>query len=423
MSSNRLFRNLLALCVGLMLGAIAAYSHAAAVPLTPGPGIAGTASGFTTASSFTGQFSAAAFNSNFTTNVGGKAVTMPASMRMAANAGQFAVSAIRLNPAALVGGAVAAWLLSQGYEYLNGQFSKSEQIPGYVPGYKWCAEPGMSYEYCDATPQITCQSYFSKQPPDWRGAFNSCVMTVQQATSVNFNVNFQKYVISGYAVHRRTDSCSAGTRYVTGKGCIGLAVPMTDQNWADLASGTLPDQVAGELAAKGVPLPLEVPHIAPQDIPLSDPYFDPVTGKRYRDQARLTPSTDAKTADVQVTKQEVDDAGNPKKAEDGQTDKPPEEQTDFCKKNPDASSCKPFDDVPDSELQKKENPFSLNPVSGFGADNASCPAPQQLFTKGGQAITWDWGQFCTFAQGIRPLIIGFAWLAAISMVIVVGRRG
>lgn len=387
MSSNRLFRNLLALCIGLMLGAIAAYSHAAAVPLMPGPGIAGTSTGFTTASSFTGQFSAAAFNSSFTTSVGGRAVTMPASMRMAANAGQFAAAAVRLNPAALVGGAVAAWLLAYGLEWINGQWVKSEDAT--VPSDGLC---GMTAQQC----AMTASASYGSLSPYWKSiSGGSCYAGLRDYPNINV-------------------ACTA-----TGQ---PQKRPATDQDWAVPGASPLPDSAASELAPKGVPLPLDIPHILPHDIPLSDPYDDPVTGKRYRDQARITPSSNAKTADVQVTKVEVDEAGNPVKNPDG-SEKAPEEQTDFCKKNPDASSCKPFDDVPDSELQKKENPFSLNPVSGFGADNASCPSPQQLFTKGGQAITWDWGQFCTFAQGIRPLIIGFAWLAAISMVIVVGRRG
>lgn len=386
--------------LALLLALVASSSFAAAVPLSPGPGIAASSSGFTTAANFTGQFSAASFNSNFTANVGGKAVTMPATMRMAANAGQFAVSAVRLNPAGLITSAVATWLLSQGLQWANNQWNKTETPQD---GKLW-ALVGSSDYY--ATRAEACMAGL------WRCSPNVCTScTYSDYEGVYYFTMKQANGQNGYGG-------SYQWRYPNG----AQTRPATDADWDQLAASALPDPVAGELAAKGVPLPLDVPHIAPQDIPLSDPYVDPVTGKRYRDQARLTPSSDAKTADVQTTKQEVDEAGNPEKQEDGQTDKPPEEQTDFCKKNPDASSCKPFDEAPDSELQKKDNPFSLNPVSGFGADNASCPAPQNLFTAGGQQITWDWGKFCTFAQGIRPLIIGFAWLTAIMIVVSVGRR-
>lgn len=395
----------------LLLALVASSSFAVAVPLTPGAGIAGTASGFTTASNFTGQFSAAAFNSNFTTSVGGKAVTMPATMRMAANAGQFAVNAVRLSPAALLGTAVASWLLGYGLQYASEQWMQKN--PDVAP---------TMYGYCSANPGYPsysisgCVGVYLHYQPSW--TYSGATQLDAKTWRLNFQTTGGPQV--GY-FETVSNNCPAGTSLNNGV-CVGQLSPAPESKWQEVQNGQLPDAAAGELASKGVPLPLQVPHIAPQDIPLSDPYVDPVTGKRYRDQARITPSSDAKTADVQSTKQEVDEAGNPKKQEDGQTDKPPEEQTDFCKKNPDASSCKPFDEAPDSELQKKDNPFSLNPVSGFGADNASCPAPQQLFTRGGQQITWDWGKFCTFAQGIRPLIIGFAWLSAIMIVVAVGRR-
>ena len=392
--------------LAFLLALVASSSYAAAVPLTPGPGIAGTASGFTTASSFTGQFSAASFNSNFTANVGGKAVTMPATMRMAANAGQFAVSAVRLNPAALVAGAVASWLLGQGIAYVEGQFMKDPAPLAGTNGYCYSSPYGTAFgvttgKVCSiGEAERVYEAAWPHLMPHGAGYFTSYSIKVCRSGDPSFCMEFGQ----------------ASPAPAPGK------VPATQADFAPLEQAPLPDAAASELASKGVPLPLEVPHIAPQDIPLSDPYVDPVTGKRYRDQARITPISDGKTADVQTYKQEVDEAGNPKKQEDGQTDKPPEEQTDFCKKNPDASACKPFDEAPDSELQKKDNPFSLNPVSGFGADNASCPAPQNLFTAGGQQITWDWGKFCTFAQGIRPLIIGFAWLTAIMIVVSVGRR-
>lgn len=392
--------------LAFLLALVASTSFAAAVPLTPGPGIAGTASGFTTASSFTGQFSAASFNSNFTANVGGKAVTMPATMRMAANAGRFAMSAVRLNPL-LVGGAVAAWLLGMGLKYAEGQwqnYQAGSAVGSCNGGGAPNIPPNMSESACIAA----VGAYYN-------GA-GSTRFVFQYRDGVDFW--WRATQPDGYSWNVRL-----GGWRETGTTAPSYQ-PATEAELDAIAAAPqpLPDAAAGELAAKGVPLPLEVPHIGPQDIPLSDPYVDPVTGKRYRDQARITPSADAKTANVQATKQEVDEAGNPLKQQDGRTDKPPEEQTDFCKKNPEASACKTFDEAPDSELQKKDNPFSINPVSGFGADNASCPAPQNLFTAGGQQITWDWGQFCTFAQGIRPLIIGFAWLTAIMIVVSVGRR-
>lgn len=369
--------------LAFLLALVASSSFAAAVPLTPGPGIAGTASGFTTASSFTGQFSAASFNSNFTANVGGKAVTMPASMRMAANAGQFAMSAVRLNPAALVGGAVAAWLLGMGLQYAEGQWQKYQA--GSVVGN--CSTPprGVTLEQCMA--QV--QAYLGPtwiNPTFWQGEFYWTRTTG----------GTQRY--GGWS--------QSGTTQPSYQ-------PATQADLDAIAANPqlLPDAAAGELAAKGVPLPLEVPHIAPQDIPLSDPYVDPVTGKRYRDQARITPSSDAKTAYVQATKQEVDEAGNPKKQDDGQTDKPPEEQTDFCKKNPDAISCMPEGQTDDQELQTKNIGSGISPISVGGQGQCMADKTLSMATMG-KSITFTYKPICDLASMVRPLILALAWLLA-----------
>lgn len=375
----------------ILLVTLSGFVHSASVAVVPPASITATSGGFTTASSFTGSFSAAAFNNTFTTNVGGKAVTMPATMRMAANAGSFAASAVRLNPAGLLGTAAAAWLLSYGLQWINGQWMK--QDPPLTPSDQRC---GMTALYCVTT--AGSASYGSAGPYWKRMSTNGATCYAGLTQYPNIEV-----------------SCSASGSPANR--------PATDADWSAPQSGTLPDAAASELAPK-IPLPLQNPEFNPKysDVPLGDPYRDPVTGKRYQDKARVTPQSDGKSADVQVSKTEVDDAGNP--AVDSTTNQPkaPEKVDDPCKLNPEASGCKQLDEPADTELQKKDNPFSLNPVSGFGPDNASCPSPQQLFVRGGQSVSWDWGQICTFAQGMRPLVIGFAWLFAIMMVVAVGRR-
>lgn len=392
------------LIITAWLAVFACETFAVSVAIAPGVGVATVAGGFTTASNFVGSFSAAAFNANFTTQVAGKAVTMPASMRMAANAGQFAVAAVRLNPTGLIGSAVAAWLLTQGIKWANGQFETSSPAPaGAVSPYRWYIYPGTYFNSGDAA----CRAYYSGS------GYTSG--TVISATEFRCNGPYGTLATAQGNLY-----CTGGQLYYNGA-CINAVqtAPSTDADFQKLPS--LSDSAATELAPK-MPLPLEAPQINPLDVPLGDPYVDPKTGKRYQDKARLTPDSSAKQADVQVYKQEVDASNNPVTDPVTQAPKAPEEQTDPCKLNPDASGCKPLDEVDSPDLEKKENPFSLNPVSGFGADNAACPAPQTLFNKGGQAITWDWGKFCGFAQGIRPLIIGFAWLSALMIVVSVGRR-
>lgn len=410
-----------------LLLAFAGSSSAASVAMKPPVGITGNpamSTGWSTASNFVGNFSAASFSGGFTTNVGGKAVTMPAAMRMAANAGQFAISAVRLSPAALIGSAVVAWLLSQGIEYIDGQWKKKDAsdngspIAGklwYHTGYQTACTPENPCTWSDVKSDFETK-YGKNLPQYYIGGARITGTCTGSSTSAQCPFEYQwndgKWYNGGMA-----------TFYVQ-SASQPQYVPATEADFAPLATAPLPDAVADELAPKGVALPMENPVFDPPyvDEPLGEPYVDPVTGKRYQDNVRVTPQSDGKTADVQTHKQEVDEEGDPATDPTTGVEAPPEKQDDFCKKNPEASSCKPFDEPPDLDLEKKENPFSLNPVSGFGADSASCPAPQNLFTVGGQAVAWDWGNFCKFAQGIRPLIIGFAWLTAIMIVVSVGRR-
>lgn len=400
-----------------LLLAFAGSASAASVAMKPPVGITGnpaSATGWTTASNFVGNFSAASFSGGFTTNVGGKAVTMPATMRMAANAGRFAVSAVRLTPSALIGSAVATWLLSQGLEWIDGQFMKRPTGDPIVGG-GWVMNGYQGKVLPMESPLDSCVAAYTGS----QFGFIRC----EPLAGNQFRIYLSDRTIYNTAV--QVTDCPSGYNWnASSSSCVPVAKPATATDFAPLEAAPLPDSVADELAPKGVALPMENPVFDPAyvDEPLGEPYVDPVTGKRYQDKVRVTPQSDGKTADVQTHKQEVDEEGDPATDPTTGVEAPPEKQDDFCKQNPEASSCKPFDEPPDLDLEKKENPFSLNPVSGFGADSASCPAPQSLFTAGGQQVVWDWGNFCKFAQGIRPLIIGFAWLTAIMIVVSVGRR-
>jgi len=128
----RAFRLLAYLAIGLLLGGCPTFAYAGYAQLKAPANIGGTVGARTTAGSF------AANNGNisvgFTTQVAGHTVTMPAVMRLAANAGQFAVSALRLNPAALVGTAVLAYLADKGISYIDGQFMKANDSSGQIAG-------------------------------------------------------------------------------------------------------------------------------------------------------------------------------------------------------------------------------------------------------------------------------------------------
>lgn len=330
-------------------------------------------------------------------------VTFNSVLPLAATAGAAAVTAVRANPAALLTSVVVPWLLSEGIAYVGDKFVKSNTVPN----------SGACVVHDALTVQTTedqCGDLVLQSLRTNLCSYNQCTVTR--------NGLFRE---GGFTRYKFTVEPPVGndTWGLWSLGNPNAQADADEADWARLRARVLPDNVATDMLKGGVPLPIQSPTFTPpyKDVPVSDPYIDPTTGVRWRDYQRITPSTtNPDTADVRVMKQKVDSSGNP-------TASPtPTADTDLCKLNPEASGCKPLDEVPDVEIPTRENPFSLNPVSGFGADNASCPASVHLFTKGGQSVDWSWSQFCTFSQGIRPFVIGFAWLAAIAMVVSVGRR-
>lgn len=87
---------------------------------------------------------------------------------------------------------------------------------------------------------------------------------------------------------------------------------------------------------------------------------------------------------------------------------PPEEPTPFCEQYPDASACQPLGDTQDEEMREE----SVNVLwSQEGGAGGSCPAPIQATILGTQYAI-EWTPVCSVASGIRPIVIGLAWLSA-----------
>lgn len=348
-------------------------------------------------------------------------VVFNAAVPVASTAATVAVSAIRANPAGLITSAVLSYLISKGLDYVGGQITYTDATSGgWLPAnYSITASGGCNGTWSGGNPITVKEGYNSACAPHMQqckfvsmsgnNAVVSCLNTAS-GSWVNSTVN-------------KVGSGSCPTGYALGgDGKCRVSRAATDADYAQAKAGPLTDGAAYDLLKNGVALPIGPATFTPpsKDVVLSDPYVDPVTGKRYRDVARVTPQPSAPdVAMVEPVRQEVNANGDPV-VENGQP--VAAEEKDPCKLHPEASGCAPLDEVPDITIPETSNPFSVNPVSGFGADNASCPADQVLFTKSGQTIKWTWAQVCTFASGMRPLVIGFAWLAAIAMVVAVGRR-
>lgn len=424
-------RPLLYLLIGLLLGVNWVFSYAATVPykfnglnVTREGGatyLRGTSPSEVAAAGVTVTNGAiqAAGSANWYAGTGALlqsgGVTFNAVVPLAASAASVAVTAVRANPTGLVVGAVASYLLDKGLQYVDGQWKRSGGVAYEGDATAGCV--GITQHLTASSPSEMCQNALAFVQSVGN---NGCSIPTQPGNMVLAVVTSHNCAIDG--VNDGGSGWRWAWEFQPGN---GAPVAATESDWAAARAGIWPDAAMLDLVKKGVPLPTDNPVFSPayKDVPLSDPVVDPVTGKRTQDKARVTPNPSAPdTADVQVMKQEVDAQGNP--VVDPVTGGPaaPTEENDLCKKHPEASACQRLDAVDDVQIPQQDNPFSLNPISGFGADNASCPASVHLFNKGGQSIDWSWSQFCTFSQGMRPLVIGFAWLAAIAMVVAVGRR-
>jgi hypothetical protein len=62
------------------------------------------------------------------------------------------------------------------------------------------------------------------------------------------------------------------------------------------------------------------------------------------------------------------------------------------------------------------------PVSDVYAGNSACPAPMTASILGGQSLSFSWQPMCTFADGIKPVVIGLAWVGAMFAFMGIGRK-
>lgn len=378
--------------------------YAGAVPVTASPSVSYGSAGWASTSSAT--FSGGSVSGGLTTQVGGRAVTVPASWRMAANAPRIAANFVRFNPAMWAIGGLAAWLLSEGIEWAYDQWMKKSDLDASGA----CNQHGevsiCGYVAMDSTTACNGYEWTKHYPPGQGGAWT----TAENCIWKTYSPAVQYTPINGQ--YPMLENRSVGQNELQ---------PATDADWEDVATSPLPDTAADALtssASSPLPLPLSNPIPATNPIlePLSEPYTDPVTGERWRDMAQITFAPDGRTADVQVYKQPLDANDEP------DPDKPKEEEKDPCAENPDRLACIELGPVPDApEINGKDKQVSITAQSGWGADSAGCPAPLTASFLG-RPIEFSFQPVCDGADQFRPMIIGMAWVSAVVIALGIARR-
>jgi len=328
---------------------------------------------------------------------------MPASYRFAANAAKVGLGAARLNPAGLVTSALAAFLLPYGIKLVSGVFMKDDVAQCWYNGNGVCYSsmqaagdrwPYPSKMYCVNSYPTNCVA------PSGTAAQQVGMFYMQAGT------NWWQGPINLWS----------GAPEPTTR-------PATDQDWAAPMAATLPDPVLAELAAKGVPLPLENPVFNPDhaEVPLNEPTPDPVTGKPTRDVAIITPTkANPEEAKLEVVEEVTDSQGNPVTNSDGT--KQATETKDPCLENPGRIGCSEWGKPDDSDLETNTKNISITPQGGFGPDSASCPADLTYTIHQGTTLRLSYAPVCKAGDMFRPIILGLAWITSILTFLGISRR-
>lgn len=435
------------LIAALALSAAPAFAgYAQATPpagWSAGGGAGGAFTGTKAANGAT--FLSGSVSTNASLNVGGRAVSMPATMRFAANAPRVAAAAIMLHPGIRTAASIAGWLglASLAYDPLSGLWTAPD--PSFdasaskSDGYLWrVIDQSVFYE----TKSAACSARLAESTwyPWLQG--HSFSVTSQGCVTVAIVID-QK--ASGYPVgtllpnpakpftRGGASSCPSGW-YVTPAGCVQTPPPKTltqEEVIEEITKHPMPADVPQHIP---VPLPVEQPNIQPVFIPTGDPVtnpnFNPSEAPSPSNPPQVQPGVDVKPAPAPGSPWQVETTPVNRPVEDpnappvrdpqplpdtgggpsGNEPKDPD-KTDFCEKYPTVIACQELkheDD--DTKLPEKAIDLDFNPIPGFQGAK-SCPAfPNLGNVLGGRQISWQ--PFCDQLAAISNLLLALAWLYA-----------
>lgn len=384
--------------------------------------------------------------------VGGRSVQMTAAFRIAATAGATVARAM-IGPGAIAAVAVG-WAFDHCVEIQGGKLvftcgpgGKPGDYQGapaggpftdadvqacaasYNPSYGHSPQQGQPLAtcsaqmvYCDVGQDCNALSggYNNGTPPgaDWQVRCDNCQAYNGPPPSQGHYVYKDEFV----AGPRPTNAPSgiAATPAEVADRLAAATVP-------DAILRALPDGVPVELpilnpTAGDAPLPgaLKIPVGAPVPVPNTNPQSyeqgyalitpSPTNGEPFR--VGVQPGTDTGTdpAGMPEDATRVVPAPAPKPVTD------PVPPPDICKDHPDSSACAKLDVPATPPLPTTEINVSVAPDTGWGADNGTCPAQVYTHLVGNVDV---YQLFCKYLQGIRFLVIGFAWL--MGTLIFIGR--
>lgn len=155
--------------------------------------------------------------------------------------------------------------------------------------------------------------------------------------------------------------------------------------------------------------------------PQGSPKLNPETGKVEQpvtDWKHKPTDSDPFQMETEPGKVETTDPEGqtePGTAEEGEpsTPKPESDTQDLCEKNPGILACAhlnpgSLDPVP---VHNRDQPLTIDPAGGFGPSSSACPADRTSQVSFG-VVAFPYTPLCQFAEGVRPIVLGLAWLLA-----------
>lgn len=381
--------------------------------------------------------------------VPGRPVTMPVSYRFSANAGRFAAAALFANPYVRFGVGIAAWL---GAELIWDEVEKvwkrrSTEDGKISDGYIWYGgnDKKLCFRY-SAIDAVKCSLEIVHSITEFRDCKIDSSSENSASGSCLYIPNNNRLQIS---VSKKISDCPAGW-YVTPAGCIQNP-PMktiTEEEFIDdLTKRPMPEKVPKELPYP-TPLPVDPnpwinpepgpnpktrPTFVPTGDPIPNPNYDPNAEPSPENKPYIRPGIHIKPSptpeepwrmDLKPVNRPSDNneplpGPVPDPVPDGGTGNPndkPQEQPGLCDLYPDILACVKLDKPENVDLPTKDIDFNVSPDGGWGASNAACPAPRVL-TVQGRTIPIPFDLFCTWASGLRPVILALAWLSAAFIIL------
>lgn len=373
---------------------------------------------------------------NAALNVAGQLITVPVSMRVAANAAAVAAEWSFGNPYLFVGALVVPiaynWYQNQGLEVRDGVWLKK-----------------YSTEYCT---NGTCYE-FSYDQLSWGSITSACAQgvavrnaggtqtytTVLVSTDISgavqgscitdrVQVSDGTKIRGGFPVARRILPSSKGEIWtpISKPDFIktveptpipdGMPKELPDVQWPVEAPVINPDPLIAPQPAPA-PAPLQRPLFIPtgNPVPTADPNVFNQPGVRATPsptpenpwRVDLVPEDISQNSPAPKSNQELNPAtpippGKPK----------PSETPGLCDLYPDILACQKLDTPDTPELETKQKTISITPDSGFGTAGGYCPVPRR-FSKG----EFSFQIYCDFASGIKPVVLAVAWLVAAGILI------